>query len=32
MYAGETTTENFYYPQAGRNFLARILLKLWPIN
>ena len=28
MYAGETTTENFYYPQAGRNFLARILLKL----
>lgn len=28
IYAGETTTENFYYPQAGRNFLARILLKL----
>ena len=27
-YAGDTTTENFYYPQAGRNFLARILLKL----
>jgi len=25
---GSTTTENFYYPQAGRNFLARILLKL----
>ena len=26
-YAGQTTTENFYYPQAGRNFLARVLLK-----
>lgn len=25
---GATTTENFYYPQAGRNFLGRILLKL----
>ena len=23
---GESTTENFYYPQAGRNFLARITL------
>ena len=26
-YGGETTTENFYYPQAGRNFMARVLLK-----
>lgn len=26
-YGGQTTTENFYYPQAGRNFLARVLLK-----
>lgn len=25
---GERTDENFYYPQAGRNFLARILFKL----
>ena len=24
---GQTTTENFYYPQAGRNFMARVLLK-----
>jgi iron complex outermembrane receptor protein len=23
----DTTTENFYYPQAGRNFLVRVLLK-----
>jgi len=28
LYDGETTTENFYYPQAGRNFIFRILLKL----
>jgi len=28
IYGGATTTENFYYPQAGRNFLARILIKL----
>jgi iron complex outermembrane receptor protein len=28
IYAGQTTTENFYYPQAGRNFMARILVKL----
>ncbi|MEN9971841.1 MAG: hypothetical protein RIS20_188 [Bacteroidota bacterium] len=26
-YSGQTTTENFYYPQAGRNFIARVLLK-----
>jgi iron complex outermembrane receptor protein len=26
-YGGQTTTENFYYPQAGRNFIARVLLK-----
>jgi len=26
-YGGQTTTENFYYPQAGRNFMARVLLK-----
>lgn len=26
-YGGETTTENFYYPQAGRNFMVRVLLK-----
>lgn len=25
---GERITENYYYPQAGRNFLARITLKL----
>ena len=24
VYGGELTTENYYYPQAGRNFLARI--------
>ncbi len=24
IYGGSTTTENFYYPQAGRNFLARV--------
>jgi len=28
IYGGETTTENFYYPQAGRNFLGRVLIKL----
>ena len=26
-YSGQTTTENFYYPQAGRNFMVRVLLK-----
>ncbi|MEN9987847.1 MAG: hypothetical protein RLZZ585_886 [Bacteroidota bacterium] len=26
-YGEQTTTENFYYPQAGRNFMARVLLK-----
>lgn len=25
---GQTTTENFYYPQAGRNFLLRLTLKM----
>ena len=24
VYGGELTTENYYYPQAGRNLLARI--------
>jgi iron complex outermembrane receptor protein len=24
LYGGSTTTENFYYPQAGRNFLVRL--------
>lgn len=28
IYAGQTTSENFYYPQAGRNFMGRILIKL----
>ena len=28
IYGGQTTTENFYYPQAGRNFMGRILIKL----
>jgi iron complex outermembrane receptor protein len=27
IYAGQMTTENFYYPQAGRNFMVRILVK-----
>ena len=27
VFGGQTTTENFYYPQAGRNFMARVLLK-----
>lgn len=26
-YGGQTVTENFYYPQAGRNFMASIFLK-----
>lgn len=25
---GQTTTENYYYPQAGRNFLLRLTLKM----
>lgn len=25
-YGGSTTTENFYYPQAGRNFLVRLTI------
>ena len=28
IYGGQTTTENFYYPQAGRNFIFRILMKV----
>ncbi len=28
IYGGATTTENFYYPQAGRNFLAGVTMKL----
>jgi iron complex outermembrane receptor protein len=27
VYGGQTTTENFYYPQAGRNFLVSLGLK-----
>lgn len=27
IYGGQTTTENFYYPQAGRNFLVSVGLK-----
>lgn len=27
IYGGKTTTENFYYPQAGRNFLVSVGLK-----
>ncbi len=27
IYGGQTTTENFYYPQAGRNFLVSLGLK-----
>jgi iron complex outermembrane receptor protein len=27
IYNGAMTTENFYYPQAGRNFMARLLIK-----
>ena len=27
VYGGQTTIENFYYPQAGRNFMVRVLLK-----
>jgi len=28
VYGGERTVENFYYPQAGRNLLFRVLIKL----
>jgi iron complex outermembrane receptor protein len=28
IYNGAMTTENFYYPQAGRNFMVRLLIKL----
>ncbi len=28
IYGGERTVENFYYPQAERNFMLRVLLKL----
>lgn len=27
LYGGATTTENFYYPQAGINFMSRVVLK-----
>lgn len=27
-YGGQTTTENFYYPQAGINFMSRLVVKL----
>lgn len=27
IFNGAMTTENFYYPQAGRNFMARLLIK-----
>jgi iron complex outermembrane receptor protein len=26
--AGDRTIENFYYPQAGRNFMTRMTIKL----
>ena len=28
IYGGQTTTENFYYPQAGTNLMGRVLIKL----
>ena len=28
IYGGERTVENFYYPQAGRNLMLRVLIKL----
>ena len=28
LYDGQTTTENFYYPQASRNLMFRILMKV----
>ena len=28
IYGGETTVENFYFPQAGRNLMLRVLIKL----
>ena len=28
IYNGAMTTENFYYPQAGRNYMMRLLIKL----
>ena len=28
VYGGQRTIENFYYPQAGRNFMARIMLNM----
>ena len=28
VFGGERVQENFYYPQAGRNFLVRLLIKL----
>ena len=29
IYGGQKTTENFYFPMAGRNFMAGINLKFW---
>lgn len=28
LVGGDRTQENFYYPQAGRHFMVRLLLKL----
>lgn len=28
VYGGQRTIENFYYPQAGRNFMSRLTIKL----
>jgi iron complex outermembrane recepter protein len=28
IYGGQTTTENFYYPQAGRHFMGRLMISL----
>lgn len=28
FYGGQTTTENFYYPQAGLNFMSRLVVKM----
>lgn len=28
FYGGQTTTENFYYPQAGLNFMTRLVVKI----
>ena len=28
VYGGESTVENFYFPQAGRNLMLRVLIKI----